>query len=234
MEDKFVLVACEESQRVCAEFRKLGFIAFSCDIKPESGGHPEWHIQGDVLDVLYPPLYFKTMDCMVHRVPKWDLIIAHPPCTRLCNSGQRWRFWGSDEQRKRKERETVDAIKFFMTFAMLTNCDHIAIENPVGIMSNIYRKPDCIYNPYDFAGETDCKKTCLWLRGLPPLKPTQSLPQEQRTQNIWKAHFNGKSYSWNSPETARLRSQTPVGVAKAMAAQWAEVLKGENDGEDNS
>lgn len=158
MEDKFVLVACEESQRVCAEFRKLGFIAFSCDIKPESGGHPEWHIQGDVLDVLYPPLYFKTMDCMVHRVPKWDLIIAHPPCTRLCNSGQRWRFWGSDEQRKRKERETVDAIKFFMTFAMLTNCDHIAIENPVGIMSNIYRKPDCIYNPYDFAGETDCKK----------------------------------------------------------------------------
>ena len=154
----YVLVACEESQRVCAAFREKGHIAYSCDLMPCSGGHPEWHIHGDVLDVLYPPTHFQTMDCMLHAVPKWDLIIAHPPCTRLCNSGQRWRFWGSDEERKQKERETVDAIEFFMTFANLRNCDHIAIENPIGIMSNIYRKPDCIYNPYDFAGETDCKK----------------------------------------------------------------------------
>lgn len=234
MEKKFILVACEESQRVCAEFRKLGFIAFSCDIKPESGGHPEWHIQQDVIPLLKGFCTFETNDGSIHIFNrKWDLIIAHPPCTRLCNSGQRWRFFGSDEQRKRKEYETLEAIAFFMTFVH-ANCDHIAIENPIGIMSNIYRKPDCIYNPYDFASETECKKTCLWLKGLPPLKPTQTLPPEQRTQNIWKAHFNGKTYSWNSPETARLRSQTPVGVAKAMAAQWSEVLKGENNGEDNS
>ena len=128
----YILVACEESQRVCAAFREKGHIAFSCDLMPCSGGHPEWHIHGDVLDVLYPPTYFQTMVCLVHAVPKWDLIIAHPPCTRLCNSGQRWRFWGSDAERKTKERETVDAIEFFMTFANLRNCDHIAIETRSG------------------------------------------------------------------------------------------------------
>lgn len=87
-------------------------------------------------------------------------------------------------------------------------------------MSTLYRKPDCIYNPYDFKGETECKKTCLWLKGLPPLVPTQELPKECRTHGIWKAHFGGKQYGWNSPEVARLRSVTPVGVAKAMAEQW--------------
>ena len=104
----------------------------------------------------------------------------------------------------------------------LADCDKIVIENPNGVMSYAYRKPDCSYNPYDFLGETESKKTCLWLKGVPPLMPTRDvpLPKEQRTQGIWKAHFNGKKYAWNDPETARLRSQTPLGVAKAMAEQW--------------
>jgi hypothetical protein len=113
------------------------------------------------------------------------------------------------------------AIVFFMRIA-LADCDKIAIENPNGIMSSCYRKPDCTYNPYDFEGETECKKTCLWLKGLEPLKPTRKipLPKEERTQGIWKAHFGDKKLAWNDPETARLRSQTPYGVAKAMAEQW--------------
>lgn len=99
-------------------------------------------------------------------------------------------------------------------------CEHIAIENPGGIMSALYRKPDCVYNPYDFEGETETKKTCLWLKGLPPLVPTQTLPIEMRTDGIWRAHFDGKKYAWNDPEVAKLRSRTPPGVAKAMSEQW--------------
>ena len=156
-----------------------------------------------------------------HRVNgKWDMIIAHPPCTRLCNSGQRWLYWGPDEYREKKRKEQVEAIEFFMKFVN-ADCDKIAIENPSGIMSTKYRKPDCTYNPYDFEGETECKKTCLWLKNLPVLVPTQILPKEKRTQGIWKAHFGDKKLSWNDPETARLRSVTPKGVAKAMAEQWA-------------
>lgn len=225
-----ILIACEESQRVCTAFREKGHNAFSCDILPCSGGHPEWHIQGDVFEVLNPMtkydwcdyITFETMDGEEHWIEgRWDLIIAHPPCTRLCNSGQRWLYWGDDKYKSQKIAEQQKAIVFFMMFA-LADCDKIAIENPGGIMSTAYRKPDCVYNPYDFEGETECKKTCLWLKGLPPLKPTRKepLPKEQRTQGIWKAHFGDKKLAWNDPETARLRSQTPYGVAKAMAEQW--------------
>ncbi len=229
-----VLVACEESQRVCIAFREKGHNAFSCDILPCSGGHPEWHIQGDVLGILNPISFgsfeqtyygihpFATTDGEQHFIEgKWDLIIAHPPCTRLCNSGQRWLYWGDDEYKSNKIAEQQKAIVFFMMFA-LADCEKIAIENPQGIMSSAYRKPDCVYNPYDFEDETECKKTCLWLKGLKPLKPTRKtpLPKEERTQGIWKAHFGEKKLAWNDPETARLRSQTPLGVAKAMAEQW--------------
>lgn len=206
---KRVLIACEESQRVCIEFRKRGFQAYSCDILPCSGGHPEWHYQGDVRNVLYGD---------------WDLIIAHPPCTRLCNSGQRWLFYGDSDYQLRKKAEQQEAIDFFMLFTDL-DCEHIAIENPVGIMSSLYRKPDQIYNPYDFKGETECKKTCLWLKNLPVLKPTQVLSKELRTQGIWKAQFDGKQYRWNDPRVAGLRSKTPWGVAAAMAEQWGKVIE---------
>lgn len=229
-----VLVACEESQAVCKAFRKKGHEAYSCDIIECSGGHPEWHIQGDVLPLLNPTQHctpvgdvfegieFKTVDGVAHTIqPKWDMIIAHPPCTRLCNSGQRWLYWGDKEYRSKKIQEQQKAIVFFMMFA-LADCEKIAIENPQGIMSTAYRNPDCVYNPYDFEGETECKKTCLWLKGVAPLKPTRKtpLPKEERTQGIWKAHFGDKKLAWNDPLTAKLRSVTPVGVAKAMAEQW--------------
>lgn len=215
-----ILIACEESQVVCTAFRKRGHEVYSCDIQECSGGHPEWHIMQDVLPILNGRCEFKTMDGVSHRIDgRWDMIIAHPPCTRLCNSGQRWLYFGSQEYRMRKIQEQQKAIVFFMMIA-LADCDRIAIENPQGIMSSSYRKPDCTYNPYDFKGETECKKTCLWLKGLTPLIPTQIIPVGLRTQNIWKARFSGKNYSWNDPAVARLRSVTPVGVAEAMAEQW--------------
>ena len=224
-----VLVACEESQVVCKAFRERGHEAYSCDIIECSGGHPEWHIQEDVLNVLNPKKWFNrygivfiTNDGKPHFIEgKWDLIIAHPPCTRLCNSGQRWLYWGDEEYRTKKKKEQEEGIKFFMQFVN-ADCDKIVIENPSGIMSSLYRKPDCTYNPYDFEGETECKKTCLWLKNVEPLKPTRQVPlqKEERTQGIWKAKFDGKQYAWNSPEVAKLRSKTPIGVAKAMAEQW--------------
>ena len=203
-----VLVACEESQEVCKAFRAKGHEAYSCDIQECSGGHPEWHLKQDVLPLLYE---------------HWDLIIAHPPCTRLCSSGQRWIYFGDDEYREKKLREQQEGIAFFMAFVEAANMTGVkmAIENPVGIMSSIYRKPDCIYNPYDFSPETECKKTCLWLfNGLKPLQPNQHIPKGQRTHGIWRSNFNGKYISYNSTECAKMRSKTPRGVAKAMADQW--------------
>lgn len=229
-----VLVACEESQAVCKAFRERGHEAYSCDIQECSGGHPEWHIQCDVRGILNPCLYggcgknakigigFKTADGRTHFISgKWDLIIAHPPCTRLCTTSQRWLYFGDKAYKAIKLAEQRAAIVFFMTIA-LADCDRIVIENPQGVMSTCYRKPDCTYNPYDFEGETECKKTCLWLKGVPPLIPTRKvpLPKKERTQGIFKSHFNGNVYAWGSDECARLRSQTPVGVAKAMADQW--------------
>jgi hypothetical protein len=176
----------------------------------------------DVLPLLNGNCSFKTMDGTEHRVDgKWDMIIAHPPCTRLCTTSQRWLYFGEQEYRANKIKEQQEAIVFFMRIA-LADCEKIAIENPQGIMSRAYRKPDCTYNPYDFDGETECKKTCLWLKGLPPLKPTRNtpLPKEQRTQGIFRSHFGEKIIGWDNPECARLRSVTPLGVAKAMAEQW--------------
>lgn len=217
-----ILVACEESQAVCKAFRERGHEAYSCDIIECSGGHPEWHITQDVIPLLNGNCSFVTDDWKCHKIDgKWDMIIAHPPCTRLCNSGQRWLHWGTEEYRQKKKKEQEEAIDFFMFFVS-ADCDRIAIENPSGIMSTHYRKPDCTYNPYDFIGETECKKTCLWLKGLKPLKPTRKipLPKDERTQGIWKAHFGCKKLAWNDPETSKLRSKTPLGVAKAMAEQW--------------
>ena len=213
-----VLVACEESQAVCKAFRESGHEAYSCDIETCSGGHPEWHIQQDVLPLLNGRCSFKTMDGIEHSIDeKWDLIIAHPPCTYLSNAGARWLYAGGELNAERYKKG-LDGKKFFM--AMLNaDCTRVAVENP--IPSSIYDLPkyNQVIQPYQF-GEPWSKKTCLWLKGLEPLKPTQNLPKEQRTQGIWKANFGGKQYAWNSSEVAKLRSRTPVGVAKAMAEQW--------------
>lgn len=228
-----VLVACEESQRVCAAFREKGHNAFSCDILPCSGGHPEWHIQGDVLlfinpTVLFPGevpgIQFFTMDNEYHCFPgKWDLIIAHPPCTYLTLAGNKWfkpefadRF--PDRQKQRKE-----AVDFFMAIAN-ADCDKIAIENPVGVMSSQWRKPDQYIEPYMF-GDPEKKKTGIWLKGLPLLKPTNIVEPViiHCKSGANEPRWHMETMHLPKEERSRVRSQTFIGIAKAMAEQWSDI-----------
>ena len=216
-----VLVACEESQEVCKAFRALGHEAYSCDIQEPSGGHPEWHILGDALKAIDGGAV-TTMDGQTHDVDKWDLLIAHPPCTYLTVTGNRWfnisRYGGKAVQRY-KDRE--DAIDFFMDFAN-ADCEKIAIEKPVGIMSSEWRKPNQIINPWQF-GDAFEKKTCLWLKGLPELKPTNivEIPPRKRFDS-GKSMPSWYAEAWHLPkeERAKLRSKTFPGIARAMAEQW--------------
>lgn len=219
-----ILVACEESQAVTIQLRKLGHEAYSCDIIECSGGHPEWHIRWDALALINGNCSFMTDDHEMHRIDsKWDMIIAFPPCTYLTVTGNRWfnvDRYGEKAIQRHKDRE--EAIKFFMAFAN-ADCSRIAIENPVGIMSSEWRKPNQIINPYEF-GDPYEKKTCLWLNGLPELKPTNIVEVPPR-----KRFDSGKSMpswyaeAWHLPkdERAKLRSKTFPGIAKAMAEQWA-------------
>jgi len=215
-----VLVACEESQRVCIAFRKRGHEAYSCDIIEPSGGHPEWHILGDVIPVLDGGVV-ETMDGEKHEVGRWDLIIAHPPCTYLTVTANRWYDidrYGETARARYKER--YKAICFFMRLA-LAPCDRVAVENPIGIMSTAWRKPDQIIQPYMF-GHKERKPTCLWLKGLPPLTATEEvLPTiihhaSGRTDSPW--HF--ETLGLPLAERAKERSKTFLGVAEAMAEQW--------------
>ncbi len=218
-----VLVACEESQRVCIEFRKLGHEAYSCDILECSGGHPEWHIKGDAISTMYMPGAFVTQDGTFHiGYTKWDLIIAHPPCTYLTVTGNRW--FNIDRYGEKAEKRIEDrkeAINFFMKFAN-ANCEKIAIENPIGCMSTYYRKPDQIIQPWMF-GDAFEKATCLWLKGLPNLIPTNIVKPEERIKfESGKTMPKWYADSWHLPkeERARQRSKTFPGFAKAMAEQW--------------
>ena len=205
-----ILVACEESQAVTIEFRALGHEAFSCDLEPCSGGHPEWHIQNDIMDVL---------------VERWDMIIAFPPCTYLTVTGNRW--FNMDRYGEKAVKRHADrklAIDFFMQIAS-ADCDRIAIENPIGTMSTAWRKPDQIIHPYYF-GDPERKSTCLWLKGLPLLKHDKS---DYVEPNIIK-YKNGKGTDskWHmetmklpAAERTKARSKTYPRIAKAMAMQWA-------------
>jgi len=201
---KKVLVACEESQTVTIEMRNIGIEAYSCDLEPCSGNHPEWHLQQDVIPLLKE---------------KWSLIIAFPPCTHLAVSGAQW------FEQKRKDGRQQQGIDFFMQFAN-TDCDKIAIENPVGIMSSLWRKPDQIIQPYMF-GDSFTKTTCLWLKGLPNLVSTKMVDKGKR--NTYKS---GKSlpawfddaYKLSPKERAKVRSKTFPGIAKAMAEQWGKLI----------
>lgn len=203
-----VLVACEESQTVCKAFRERGHEAYSCDIQEPSGGHPEWHILGDALKAIEGG-QIVTMDGKAHDVDKWDLLIAHPPCTHLAVSGMRWFSEGVKPLSLK-----YDAAAFFLKFAEAP-IEHIAIENPVSIMSTPYRKPDQIINPWQY-GHPAQKKTCLWLKNLPLLHETNNvyeymmtLPEKERTR-IW----------WLGSGHAKERSKTFPGIAAAMAEQW--------------
>lgn len=228
-----ILVACEESQAVCKAFRKRGHEAFSCDIMDCSGGHPEWHIKGDALEVLNPQIEyandrvyevisFRTVDGKRHNLfGKWDLIIAHPPCQLLTNTGNPYlnvEKWGEKAIQRAKDREK--AFEFFMQFAN-ANCDKICIENPIGYPNTHYRKPNQIIQPWQF-GHPFTKATSLWLKGLEPLKPfVTEKPQNCKSYaHETMIDERGKTISWNSELSRKLRSKTFEGIAQAMAEQW--------------
>lgn len=216
-----VLIACEESQEVCKSFRARGHKAYSCDVQEPSGGHQEWYILGDAIEAIKGGSV-TTMDGQVHAVGKWDLLIAHPPCTYLTVTGNHWfnvSRYGEKAIKRYKDRE--EAIKFFMAFVN-ADCERIAIENPVGIMSSKWRKPNQVIHPWQF-GDAFEKRTCLWLKGLSELTPTNIVEIPPR-----KMFDSGKSMpswyaeAWNLPkeEREKLRSKTYPGIAKAMAEQW--------------
>ena len=202
-----VLVGCEESQVVCRAFRELGHEAYSCDLLPCSGGHPEWHFQEDVLELL--------------KRAKFNLCIFHPPCTYLTCTGNKWMKPEFKNRFPNRLTQREDAINFFLELAFI-DCDKIAIENPVGIMSTVWRKPDQYVHPYYF-GDPHSKKTGLWLKGLPKLIPTNIVVPEMYTYKN-----GGKDSMWHMEslklppnERARVRSKTFPGFANAMASQWS-------------
>lgn len=197
-----VLVACEESQRVCIEFRRLGHEAYSCDIEPCSGGHPEWHLQQDVTELL--------------KI-KWDLIIAHPPCTYLSNAGAAWLYPKKGVLNQERYEKGLKAKEFFMQFYN-ANCDKIAIENPIPTRVFGLPKYNQIIQPYEF-GHPYSKKTCLWLKGLPKLQPTEIISGEITP---WVASGSGhaRGKSGTNFRDGKTRAKTFTGIARAMAEQW--------------
>lgn len=220
-----ILVACEESQAVCKAFREKGHEAYSCDIIECSGGRPEWHIQGDVIPLLNGKCSFKTCDGAEHTVDgKWDMIIAHPPCTYLSNAGA-CRLYKKIEGKSYCELDRLnkgfDAKEFFMTF-LNANADRIAVENP--IPSRVFRLPlyTQIIQPYEH-GHPYTKKTCLWLKGLPQLTPTDIVkplgPYVCGNADIWRQQA-AKGEVYGKEKSAKHRSKTFPGIAKAMAEQW--------------
>ena len=199
IEDIKILIGCEESQEICIAFRELGFEAYSCDIIECSGGHPEWHLKMDV---------FQAIDLI-----KPTLGIFHPPCTYLTISNNKAMTQGCSKYTK--EEAVIlrkEAVEFFMTFTKL-DIKYTVIENPIGIMSSIYKKPEQIIQPWQF-GHGETKATCLWIKNLPKLIPTNIV--EEREQKIWKMP--------PSIERSKLRSKTYTGIAKAMAEQWGKYL----------
>lgn len=200
-----VLVACEESQRVCIAFREKGHEAYSCDILECSGGHPEWHIKDDVLN----------------HLEGWDLIIAHPPCTYLTVAANKYynvEKYGKKAEERQIEREK--AIEFFMQFTEL-KCPKVCIENPIGVMSSFYCKPTQIIQPYQF-GHSERKATCLWLKGLQPLKSTKIVEPDIIKLKSGKtdSRLHYETLKLPADERAKMRSKTFDGIALAMAEQW--------------
>jgi len=207
-----VLVACEESQAVTKEFRLLGHEAYSCDVIDCSGGHPEWHIKGDVLKELNKG---------------WDLMVAHPPCTYLSISGSRW-LYNKDGSKNIERWSNREKALDFVRQLLNAPIKHIALENPVSVISSQIRKPDNVIEPYQF-GHGETKRTCLWLKNLPKLKPTNIV--EGRETKIWNGMKDdaGKKLSWNSKEIKIARSKTYKGIAEAIAMQWSSYVLNLNE-----
>lgn len=235
-----VLVACEESQEVCKAFRALGHEAYSCDIQECSGGHPEWHVVGDcrylitwccwicscdpdIPDEMFGT--FKTQDGKRHNLPaRWDIIIAHPPCTYISNAGARWLFPNGklNYERWQKGREGAEFLSYFLN----APCDKIAVENP--IPSKIFNIPPYtqVIQPYEY-GHPYSKKTCLWLKGLPDLQPTEIVAEHipyVSSGSYSKTHDPKYKGASRKGGNAKSRSKTFPGIAKAMASQWSDIL----------
>ena len=214
-----VLVACEESQAVTKQFRALGHNAYSCDLLDSSGGHPEWHIKGDALQIAYDSSY------------DWDLMIAHPPCTYLAVSGARWLYnkdGSRNDDRLVKQAEGLAFVRKLLEAPI----DYIALENPVSVISTQIRKPDQIIQPYQFGDEAS-KKTCLWTKNLPDLVHTELVGKGEMVEWIDKNGKTKRQAKWyldalskaKTPEERRtLRSKTFEGIAKAMADQWSSAI----------
>ena len=203
-----VLIACEESQAVCKAFRERGHNAFSCDLKPCTGGHPEWHIQGDVLPLLDG---------------KWDLIIAHPPCTYMSKAGARWMYPTAGNISQERLAKAMEAKEFFLKI-LNADCDRIAIENPRPLKVVELPKPSQVIQPYQF-GHPYSKATCLWLKGLPPLEPTEVLTEYKpycpsNTGGVTRGQSYNKGGAIRAADDCVNRSKTFDGIAKAMAEQW--------------
>ena len=202
-----ILIGCEESQAICKEFRALGFEAYSCDLDPCSGGHPEWHLQMDVFEAI--------------KLHDWTLGIFHPTCQYLSVSGARWMYnkdGSINEDMREKQNKALDFVRLLMGVKI----PHIAIENPISIISSKIRKPEQIVQPWMF-GHLETKATCLWLNNLPILAETNNVKKEMGLLPIKeqsKIHYMSPG-----PERARLRSKTFTGFAKACAEQWGEFLR---------
>lgn len=234
-----VLIACEESQTVCKVFRALGCNAFSCDILPCSGGHPEWHFNCDVFEIINNKGGKLQNGETYYLDNKWDLMIAHPPCTYLSVSGARWFYHPEDKHLPTKNRrphprfpnrlqQQEEAVDFFMKLAN-ADIDKIAIENPIGVMSKRWRKPNQIVQPFMFGDEAS-KATCLWLKNLPQLLPTKIVGKGEmvvlssgKTLPKWYSDSFHTSISTELRRT--LRSKTFLGFAEAMANQWIKSKK---------
>lgn len=195
-----VLIACEESQRVCIAFRERGHEAYSCDLQDCSGGHPEWHLKADATEMLKM---------------KWDLVIAHPPCTYLC-AASATRMFPEKKLNPERYKLAMEAKKFFMKF-LLADCPKICVENPTPLKIIGLPKPNCVIEPWQF-GEPYTKRTCLWLKGLPPLMPT--LIDSGRVP--WVGARSVKGHTYGVAHSQKMRSKTFEGIARAMADQWGD------------
>jgi hypothetical protein len=215
-----VIIACEESQAVTKAFRELGHEAFSCDLLPCSGGHPEWHFQESIFDVL-------------KREQKFDLMIAHPPCTYLSVSGAGWMYNKDGSRNEERWHNQMDGLEFVHQL-MDVEIDHICIENPISVISSFIRQPDQIIQPWMF-GDKAQKSTCLWLKNLNKLIPTDIVDKgeffewvdkktgKNKRQPLW--FYEALSKAKTPAERRTLRSKTFPGIANAMATQWSDLSK---------
>jgi hypothetical protein len=215
--DIYVLIGCEESQEICKAFRKLGFSAFSCDLEECSGGHPEWHLKMDVFEAI--------------KLNNWSLAIFHPPCTYLTTTGNRWLFHPEDKDKEIKRphpkfldrREKVEqSVEFFMKLINV-NIKHVVVENPRGIMTTRYRKPDQYIHPFHF-GDPYQKLTGLWLKNLPELVPTNVVIPKQAPKGTDNALWY-ETLLLPPHERTKARSKTFSGIAEAMANQWSVIIE---------